>query len=200
MRPGHRKSARRRSDFSCSNLSAKILQAQDQERRRMARELHDTMAQSLSSLAINMEILGRCSSAITEQGRRALVDSTNLVKQCLSEVRSLAYLLHPPILDGLGLAEALKWFVAGYSDRSRIEVHLSIPDDLGRLARDVELTIYRIVQESLVNVQQHSASTVAAIGVIKDSKGIRVDISDQGGGFRFPASQKASLGVGILGM
>jgi signal transduction histidine kinase len=163
----------------------------------VARELHDTTAQSLSSLAMNMQILDECAAVMSPRARRALADSASLVEECLSEVRSLAFLLHPPVLDQLGLGDALSWFVAGYSDRSKIKVHLSLPPELGRLAPDVELTIYRIVQESLVNVQKHSTSEVASIAVSKTETHISVEIRDEGCGLEFPSSHKVSLGVGI---
>lgn len=190
----------RRSDEAVRDLSARILNAQDEERRRMARELHDTAAQTLSVLAINLEILSECMPVLDARAQRALKDSIARVEQCLSEVRSLAYLLHPPVLDKVGLHEALKWFIAGYSARSDIKVDLAIPDDFGRLQQEVEVTIYRIIQESLVNIQQHSTSAVAAINIFKTSKEVVIEISDQGHGLSFPSGQKGSLGVGIPGM
>ncbi len=190
----------RKANEAVRSLSARLLKAQDLERRRLARELHDTAAQSLSSLAINMQILGECGAGMSPRARRALAESASLVEQCLREVRSLAYLLHPPILDRQGLGEALRWFVTGYSDRSQIKVHLFLPPDLGKLAPDVQLTIYRIVQEGLVNVQQHSASEVAAITVSRNKTEISVQIRDQGCGFKFPPGHEPSLGVGIPGM
>jgi len=190
----------RKADEKVRSLSARLLEAQDQERRRVARELHDTAAQSLSCLAMNLQVLGESSAQMSPRSREALADSGRLVEQCLSEVRSLAYLLHPPVLDQMGLADALKWFVTGYSDRSRIKVHLFVPADLGKLAPEVELTIYRIVQESLVNVQRHSRSEVAAISVSKNDTEVSVEIRDQGCGLEFTSNHNTSLGVGIPGM
>jgi len=184
-------------------FSHRLLRAQDEERRRIARELHDSAGQTLTVLGISLAQL------VQKTGRKApelANDAESIqetVQQLHREIRTASYLLHPPLLDETGLASALSWYVQGLVQRSGLDINLSIPDDFGRLPREMELSIFRLVQESLTNIHRHSASKTASIRIARDAKLIRVDIRDQGKGIsqeRLSEIQSRGSGVGIRGM
>ncbi|MEW5979395.1 MAG: PAS domain S-box protein [Acidobacteriota bacterium] len=196
----------RRREGELRALSSSLLSAQDEERRRIARELHDGTAQNLAGLAMSLSLL--MNSAGTTQDaawRKTLADSLALTEQCSREIRNLSYVLHPPLLDDLGLASALKSFIGGFSQRTGIQVELDIPHELGRLPSEVETTLFRIVQEGLANVQRHSGSSQAAIRIRLSDTAVQLEVRDAGAGFPSkPAEESSSgpvrLGVGISGM
>lgn len=184
-------------------FSQRLLRAQDEERRRIARELHDSAGQTLTVLGINLAQL------VQKTGRRApelANDAESIqetVQQLHREIRTASYLLHPPLLDETGLSSALSWYVQGLVQRSGLDINLSIPEDFGRLPREMELSIFRLVQESLTNIHRHSASKTASIRIARDAKLIRVDIRDQGKGIsqeKLSEIQSRGSGVGIRGM
>jgi len=145
-------------------LSNRLLSVQDDERQRLARELHDSTAQNLSALGMNLSgLLDEAPETLSSHARLVLAESIKLADQCIEEIRTFAYLLHPPVLDVLGLESALKTYVGGFERRRGIRVELMIPPHLGRLPKSVETAIFRIVQESLVNIHRHSGSQVARI-------------------------------------
>jgi len=161
-------------------LSGRLLRLQDEERRKIARDLHDSTGQALVVLAA---ILGQLRYLIPSSNRRArklVSESQALANQCIREIRTLAYVLHPPMLDGSGLEDAIRDYVEGFADRSRIKVKLDFSGDLGRLPRDMELSLFRVVQESLTNVQRHSGSRKARIRIERDPKRITLEVSDEG--------------------
>jgi signal transduction histidine kinase len=184
-------------------LSARLMQLQDDERRRIARELHDSVGQTLAALAMNLSLvrgdLERLSGIAV-----ALNDSENLVRDMSTEVRTISHLLHPPLLDEAGLASALRWYVDGFSQRSKIKVDLDMPEDFGRLPSEMETAIFRVVQECLTNIHRHSESPVAKIRVRQHREEILVDIEDKGKGIppekREELSAAGTPGVGIRGM
>jgi signal transduction histidine kinase len=184
-------------------LSASLLQVQDQERRRIARELHDSTAQVLCALAVNLD---RASSlALNEEALGILQDSRALLEQVTTEIRTMSYLLHPPMLDELGLEYVLPWYTEGFSKRSGISTRLTLQPDLGRLPREVELALFRITQEALANVHRHSGSATAHISLCRNSESVILVVEDQGCGLPQDALQAgarpyAKLGVGIAGM
>jgi PAS domain S-box-containing protein len=186
-------------------LSARLLRLQDEERRRLARELHDSTAQSLAGVAMNLAVLNDQAAALAAAPRKALAESLALTEQCTREVRTLSYLLHPPMLDEVGLASALRWFAGGFAQRSGIRVDLEVPAELERLPTEVETALFRIVQEALTNIHRHSGSPTAKIRLIRNSTGILLEVADQGRGVfagdlqKFPKG-KTVLGVGIAGM
>ncbi len=139
-------------------LTGRLLQIRDDERRRLARDLHDSLGQTLTAVKMNLSYLGRDTSKFDERGRNAITESKELVDNTLKEVRTLSHLLHPPMLDDVGLVAAIRWFANGFSERSSIHVELNLPSDLPRLATELETTIFRVVQESLTNVHRHSGS------------------------------------------
>ena len=136
-------------------LSARLLQLQDDERRRIARELHDSVGQMLAALTMNLSTV-RLDVERMVKTAHALADSENLVQEMSSEVRTISHLLHPPLLDEAGLLSALRWYVEGFSQRSKINVDLDLPEDFGRLPRESETAIFRVVQECLTNIHRHS--------------------------------------------
>jgi signal transduction histidine kinase len=184
-------------------LTANLLSIQDKEQRRIARELHDGTAQNLAAVAMNLSLLMDSHNATQEpQSSRILNDSLALVQQCVREVRNLSYLLHPPLLDELGLASALKSYVEGFSQRTGIRVALEVPPDLGRLAPEVETALFRITQEGLANVHRHSGSLSASIRIVCAPAEVNLELEDEGTG-QIPLNgngQGAGFGVGIPGM
>ena len=185
-------------------LSARILQTLDEERRHTSQFLHDTTVQNLVALKMNLGRALRLAGTVIPQLREVLAESVGLAEVSLQEVRTLSYLLFPPILDEAGLEPALRWYAKGFSSRSGIQTHADIPEDLGRFPRDVETAIFRIVQESLGNVHRHSGSLVAFIRLARSGSGVVLEIEDQGKGMAATpgaADLGASTpGIGIAGM
>lgn len=196
---------RERTEESLRRLSGRLLHLQDEERRRLARELHDSTAQMVLAVAINMEKAQVLAQAYDSETLNSLLrESAEFLERTLEELRTLTYLLHPPMLDELGLEYVLAWYVEGFSTRSGIAVDLHIQPSLGRLPHDVELTLFRIVQESLTNVHHHSGSRTANIVLVRDAVSVTLEINDQGRGISsglVDANRTiAKLGVGIAGM
>jgi signal transduction histidine kinase len=185
------------------DLSARLLQMQDEERRRIARELHDSVGQMLAALGMNLSAVR---NDIDHLARTAatLTDSETLVQEMVTEVRTISHLLHPPLLDEAGLSSALRWYVDGFSQRSGIRVDLDMPDNFERLPVELETAIFRVVQECLTNIHRHSGSPTAKIRLRQRDHEVVVDIEDKGRGI--PAhklEQMASAGapgVGVRGM
>jgi PAS domain S-box-containing protein len=193
---------RKTAEESLRDLSARLLQIQDEERRRFARELHDSAGQLLAALSMNLTSM----KAETDRAKAAnlVKESLVLVGELSREVRTISYLLHPPLLDELGLSSALRGYVDGFAERSKIKVHLEIPRDFGRLPRELETAIFRVVQECLTNIHRHSGSPVARIFISRTEKDIRVEVQDRGKGMlvakRPEIGTTGKAGVGIRGM
>jgi signal transduction histidine kinase len=191
------------ANHSLRELSARLLQLQDDERRRIARELHDSVGQMLVALTMNLSAV-RLDVERLSKITHALTDSENLVQEMSSEVRTISHLLHPPLLDEAGLLSALRWYVEGFVRRSKIEVDLDLPDNFGRLPRESETAIFRVVQECLTNIHRHSGSSVAKIRVRQRDRDVLVDIEDKGKGIPPEKIQEMASagapGVGIRGM
>ena len=193
------------SKGSVSFLSARLMQTQDAERRRMARDLHDITGQEL---AVILMALTRLSNNIGSQGFDAkadLAETTALVRKVENEIRTLSYVLHPPMLDELGLKSALGWYLEGFTKRSKIRVEMDIQEALPRLSRDKEIAIFRVVQESLTNVLRHAHSATARIGAEVKRGQLALVVQDAGQGFSTDLlnpgkSQRVVPGVGIYGM
>ena len=151
------------ANLSLQELSARILRVQDEEHRRIARDLHDSVGQLIAALSMNLAYLKEKN---TDTGLvKSISDSQRLAEQMSGEIRTISHLLHPPLLDELGLASALNWYVREFSQRSKIEVELTISPELKRLPQEMETSIFRIVQECLTNIHRHSGSTNAAISL-----------------------------------
>src|SRR5262249_33997773 len=150
------------------HLSLRLMNLQDEERRHIARELHDTCGQTLAAIKMSIALI-RKSETHTPESQRLIDDLNSLVDEALREVRTTSYLLHPPLLDEAGIASAARWFVEGFSRRSGIEVRCEIPDKMERPSRLCELVLFRVLQESLTNVHRHSEASVAAIRLERHS-------------------------------
>jgi PAS domain S-box-containing protein len=196
---------RKQAERSLHELSGRLLRAQDEERRQVARELHDTTGQNLAALEIALALAKQTSAGLEPQAGERLAKAVALAQQSSSEIRTVSYLLHPPLLDELGLRSALRAYTDGYTQRTGVQVDLHLPPALGRLARAVELTLFRIVQEGLTNIHQHSGSRTAEIRLLKDAEQVRLEVEDHGHGIAPEALERidrggVQLGVGIAGM
>jgi signal transduction histidine kinase len=184
-------------------LSARLLQLQDDERRRIARELHDSVGQMLAALTMNLSAVRADVERLTKTAH-ALADSESLVQEMSTEVRTISHLLHPPLLDEAGLLSALRWYVDGFALRSKIEVDLDLPHEFGRLPRESETAIFRVVQECLTNIHRHSGSAIAKIRLRQRDHTVLVEIEDKGKGIPPEKQQEMASagapGVGIRGM
>lgn len=183
-------------------LSGRILQVQDEERRKLARDLHDGIGQLFTALKITISQAARSESTLKDSP--ALCESLELVEEGLIQSRTLSYLLHPPMLDEVGFSAAAKWLVDGFSARSNIAVGLDIPNDL-KLPREFELTLFRVLQEGLTNIHRHSGSNKAEVVVGVTPAAIVMTLRDYGKGIPEPVLQnfktsKGTFGVGLGGM
>jgi signal transduction histidine kinase/DNA-binding response OmpR family regulator len=187
------------------DLSVRLLIAQDDERRRLARELHDSSGQVLSVLSMNLAILARNSAKAGQETKNAdlIRESLELVTQISQDIRTTSYLLHPPMLDETGLVGALRWYIDGLVERGGIDIRLNIPEDFERQPREVELVIFRVVQEALTNVHRHSGSKTAVIDLKREGDTIHLSIQDQGRGIapeKLASIRTKGSGVGFRGM
>ncbi len=184
-------------------LSARLMQLQDDERRRIARELHDSVGQMLAALGMNLATVGSDIERLMKTAN-TVNDSAALVQELSQEVRTISHLLHPPLLDEAGLASALHWYVEGFAERSKIKVDLDIPADFGRLGRESETAIFRTVQECLTNIHRHSESPTARIRIAASDGHVRVEVEDRGKGIppekQFEMASTGTPGVGVRGM
>ena len=184
-------------------LSFQLLKAQDDERRHLARELHDSAGQSLAVLVMSLDYLVRRVQERNPELAKHAEDTRRLVQQLSEEVRTASYLLHPPLLDETGLAAALSWYIEGLQRRTGLSITLDIPRSFGRLSDELELLVFRFVQECLTNVHRHSGSKTAAIRVRRSAEEVFVEVQDQGKGIspeRIAVIQSHGPGVGIRGM
>jgi signal transduction histidine kinase len=191
---------RRAAEKQLRQLSGRLMHLQDEERRRFARELHDSLGQNLAVAKMTMDSLV---SAHPSDPRYS--DLGGLLEECYSQTRTISYLLHPPLLDELGFASAAKWFIEGFSKRTGIQVTVDISKQAERLPRDLELVLFRILQETLTNIQRHSKSTRAIVSVEAKSEQVSMSVRDYGEGI--PKEMLADLeangapgGVGLAGI
>jgi PAS domain S-box-containing protein len=196
---------RKQAEEALHQLSTRLLQLQDEERRRLGRELHDSLAQSVLAVNLNLAQAAQTSSSLSERGRNFLAEARRLLQEMSREIRTLSYLLHPPLLDELGLVSAIKEYAEGFSDRSGVELGLDLQTGFGRLSQEAETALFRIVQESLTNIQRHSGSPTATIRLRGDSACVTLDVADRGRGMDKNVIERGKgsgtrLGVGILGM
>jgi len=181
-------------------LSSRLLRLQDFERRRIARELHDSLGQVLVGLKLNLDMLRQ-----SPRREELWLEVEELMQQSISEVRTLSYLLHPPTMDEAGFASAARWYVEGLGQRSGLKVTLEAPNDLGRLPDTVELALFRVLQETLTNVHRHSGASAAHVLIWKDAEQVILEVKDNGRGMpeellsHFQATG-AGMGVGLAGI
>jgi two-component system sensor histidine kinase UhpB len=185
------------------SLSRRLIQIQDEERRHIARELHDSAGQTLAALGMILAQLAQDVRNNPAQLAKDIEDAEGLVQHLNREIRTTSYLLHPPLLDESGLSSALDWYVQGLKERSGLDIDLSIPENFERLPADMELVVFRLVQESLTNVHRHSGSKTASIRVAREADRVIVEVQDKGSGMsaeRLAEIQSKGTGVGIMGM
>jgi PAS domain S-box-containing protein len=191
---------RRNADLR--DLSGRLLEFQDQERRHIARELHDSAGQTLT--ALGMQLARISADAKKNPGlAKDVQEAEELVQHLSQEIRTTSYLLHPPLLDESGISYALNWYVQGLVQRSSLAIDLKVPDNFGRLPSEMELLIFRLVQECLTNIHRHSGSKTALIRIERDDSNVHVEVEDQGSGMsaeRLAEIQSHGTGVGIRGM
>jgi signal transduction histidine kinase len=184
-------------------LSARILQAQDEERRRIARELHDGAGQLLAALGMEASNLASEGDRLSARAALSLSNIESFVAQMTKDIRTMSHLLYPPLLDEVGLESALKEYVNGFAERSGIQVSLDLPAAIERLDRDYELSLFRIIQECLTNIHRHSGSKTARIRIVREDGALTLEVRDEGRGMpgeRLSEIQSRGSGVGIRGM
>jgi signal transduction histidine kinase len=183
-------------------LSKRLLKSQDDERRRIARDLHDSAGQIITVLNLNLAAVAQRVGANEEVGR-TLGESQELIHQLSKEIRTLSYLLHPPMLDESGLSGAISWYIQRLAERSDLKIDVIIPDGFGRLPAEIEVAIFRIVQECLTNIHRHSGSKTATIRFSRSADSVSLQIQDDGIGIpgeKLAAIRAQRSGVGITGM
>lgn len=192
------------SESSLRELSQHLLRTQDEERRRIGRDLHDSLGQYLAALRMKLAALGRMvgpnAKAVTE-----ITECTHLTDAALKEVRTVSYLLYPPMLEEFGLKSAISWYLEGFSSRSGVKTTLDVSFDMKRLDHDVELALFRVLQESLTNVHRHSGSTTASVRLGMQNDSAILEVRDQGKGIpqsldHSEQDRICTLGVGMRGM
>ena len=185
-------------------LSSTLLQMRDQEQRRLARELHDSVGQLVVAIAMNITVVKGEAHKLSPEAAKCVSENDELLQEVSREIRTISHLLHPPLLDETGLQSALEWYAEGFAERSKIKVDLEIPADFGRLSNDTEIAIFRIIQECLTNIHRHSGSATAAIHIRREGTRLVVRVQDNGRGI--PKEKQLELmgagrsGVGFRGM
>ena len=196
----HELRALEQAQTSLRGLSARLMNVQDEERRKFSRELHDSLGQDLAAVKMLLPMISGAHPSDPN-----LSECMGIVDKAIAETRTISHLLHPPLLDEAGLSVAVKWYVDGFAQRSKVDVKVDIPDDLGRLPGAVELTLFRILQESLTNIHRHSGAARAEISVSRLPGGLVMKIKDFGKGIA-PATvarfreDATGTGVGLAGM
>lgn len=194
--------ALRERTVAFQKLSSRLLRMQDEEHRRIARELHDSLGQYLAALKISVGLLRRSGGDRTDAHCSEIEE---IADRCIDETRTLSHLLHPPLLDELGFASAAKWYVEEFAKRSGIQVSLDFPSNLERLAEGAEVALFRVLQEALTNIHRHSGSQTAEIGLEIDDFEVSLQVRDHGRGIppelleRFQKTG-GETGVGLAGM
>ena len=201
----HDVTVRKRAEEELRRVSAELMRLQDEERRRIGRDLHDSTGQTLAALEIDLAQLAREAEKLSAEGREQLERCVRLARQCSAEIRTASYLLHPPLLDELGLASALRWLADGLQARSGLELRLQLPERLDGVTPEEELALFRIAQEALTNVHRHSSSPWVAVRLRTEPASLVLEIEDAGRGISAdrPADAETSgrfTGVGVAGM
>lgn len=191
---------RQRAEASLRKLSARLLQLQDDERRKFSRELHDSLGQYLAGAKMNLDALSH-----SLPDNPVITDCTELLDHAIKETRTISHLLHPPLLDETGFASAARWYVEGFASRSGIQTKLDIPEPFDRLPAPVELAMFRVLQEGLTNIHRHSRGSAADIAVARVPGKVSLTIRDNGAGISSALLERigndgVNVGVGLAGM
>ena len=196
---------RMHKEQSLRDLTSHLLQMQDEERRRIGRDLHDTLGQCVTAMKISLDTVA---SGLTQNDaiRQQITQCVELAEECVKEVRTISYLLYPPMLEELGLKSAIPWYLEGFTARSRIQATFEASADFGRLSRDTELALFRVLQESLTNVHRHSGSQIAHVRLSNKGEMAVLEVRDEGKGIpptileASGESRHRAIGVGLRGM
>lgn len=196
---------RKEAEQQLAQLSARLLQTQDEERRRIARELHDVTAQSIGLIMLNLAQVQTAASSLDSRSKDKLTESLAFGEQALKDIRTLSYILHPPLLDQAGLITALKWYVKGFQERSGVQVEFTdTGNESDRMPPEVEYALFRVVQECLTNIRRHTNSETAEINLLRDAETISLSVRDHGKGHKLDIAKNGDsaefVGVGIPGM
>ncbi|HKR23123.1 MAG TPA: PAS domain S-box protein [Pyrinomonadaceae bacterium] len=196
---------RKESEQQLAELTARLLRTQDEERRRIARELHDVTAQSIGLIMLNLAQVQSAASSLDGRSKERLAESLAFGEQALKDIRTLSYVLHPPLLDHAGLITALKWYVKGFNDRSDVKVQFSENGNDGqRMPPEVEYALFRVVQECLTNIRRHTNSETAEIKLTRTDGEVSLSVRDHGKGNKLQIARNGDgaefVGVGIPGM
>jgi signal transduction histidine kinase len=177
-------------------LSSRLLNLRDIEQRSLARELHDSVGQLLAALSMNIVLVSAETSKLSPKAAAAVTENADFVRQISSGIRTISHLLHPPLLDEIGLSSALAWYVEGFGTRANMAIRVDLPPDVERLPEDLEIALFRIVQECLTNIHRHSGSETATVALRRDNGWVELMIADKGNGM--PSDRKP--GVGLRGI
>jgi signal transduction histidine kinase len=196
---------RERAEEAVQRLSGRLLQLQDVERRKIARELHDSFGQTFAALKMNLDQVAMDEHPESERSRALLAEALQLLERCMTEARTLSHLLHPPLLDELGFVSAARTYIEGYSERCHVQVKLDLPADLERMPDEIELTLFRALQESLTNIHRHSGSATVDIRLERATDSVNLAVRDYGKGIspdlaKSFANRTGGVGVGLAGM
>jgi PAS domain S-box-containing protein len=192
---------RKRFESALRHLSGKLLHAQDEERRKVAKELHDGIGTYVSGLSLALGKLRTFLDEDNPEHQKVVAECRELIQAAAGEIRSISYLLHPPTMEEMGLGTSLEWLVRGFSSRSGITISLQLAEDIGRLKAESELTIFRVTQEALDNVYRHSGSSTATVRLSRENEQIVLEVADEGRGMEPPSLGSVAEGtVGISGM
>ena len=186
-----------------ADIVARLQQVQDGERRRLARELHDSVGQLLASIAMNIARVRAESDKLSPEVAELVIQNGSMVDEITNEIRTISHLLHPPLLDEMGLPLALRWYIDGFMERSKIRATVEVPDGFDRLPPDTEIAVFRAVQECLANVHRHSGSKTAEIDLKREGDTILLCIADHGRGMtpeKLEEIRTRGSGVGFRGM
>jgi PAS domain S-box-containing protein len=187
---------RKKAEESLKDLTSRLLRLRDDERRRIARDLHDSAGQLLSASAMSLDAASRHANTLKPEVVKSIAEARDSVREALKEIRIVSYLLHPPLLDESGLGSAIRLFLEGFSGRGSISTEFIISEEFGRLPEDLEIAVFRVVQECLTNVHRHSDCKSAVVKLSRLPDKVRVEITDDGKGM----SAELTLGVGLRGM
>ena len=187
-----------------SEFSARLLTVQDDDRRRISRELHDGVGQLLAALSMNVALVAQERHKLSPDAASRVEENESLIQQASADIRTVSYLLHPPLLDELGLRCALEWYIDGFAERSKMNVTREMARDLGRLPQDIELVIFRIAQECLTNIHRHAKGSSVVVRLSNADKKLKMEIRDDGQGIDADLQARIASGntpgVGLRGM
>ena len=182
------------------HLSSRIVAIRDEERRRLGRELHDSQGQYLAAIKMNLEMIETTDAALSTVQKSALTEAITLLERSMREIRVISHLLHPPLLDEIGLQAVVPWYLNSFSERSGIQIDLDMPSDITKLPDQVELAVFRVLQECLTNVHRHSGSKVAKVKILPEETSVTLEVFDRGRGMNSQNGTEPVMGVGITGM